>query len=74
MTEVQRPVHVRVGEGAEPFGELFLDLCRAEARRFLLRWRIGLEDARLFPLVLVLLLKGFQIVPFSSLSDRLGRQ
>ena len=71
MTQVQRPVHVREGEVSEPFGELFLDLGRAEACCFLLRWRVGFEDMRLFPFILVLLLQGLQVVPFASLSDDL---
>ena len=71
MTQVQRPVHVREGEVSEPFGELFLDLGRAEACCFLLRWRIGFEDVRLFPLILVFLLQGLQVVPFSGLSKNL---
>lgn len=71
MTQVQRPIHVRIWEIPEPFRELFLDLCRAEACCFLLRWRVGFEDMRLFPFILVLLLQGLQVVPFTSLSDDL---
>jgi hypothetical protein len=68
MAQVQRSVHVRIGEVPEPLRELFLDLCRAEACCFLLRWRVSFEDVRLFPFILVLLLKGLQVVSFSSLS------
>ncbi len=71
MAQVQRPVHVREGEVPKPFGKLFVDLCRAKACCFFLCWRIGFEDVRLFPLILVLLLQGLQVVPFSSLSNDL---
>jgi hypothetical protein len=68
MAQVQRPVHVRIGEVSEPFRELFLDLCGTEACCFLLRWRVGFEYMRLYPLILVLLLQRLQVVPFSCLS------
>lgn len=71
MTQVQRPIHVGIGKIPEPFWEFFLNLCRAEACRFLLRWRVGFEYVRLFPFILVLLLQGLQVVPFTSLSDGL---
>ena len=71
MTQVQRSIHVRIREIPEPFRELFLDLCRAEACCFLLRWGVGFEYVRLFPLILVLLLQGLQVVPFTSLSNDL---
>ena len=71
MAQVQRPIHVREGEVPEPFGKLLVDLRRAEACCFLLCWRIGFEDVRLLPLMLILLLQGLQVVPFTSLSNNL---
>ena len=69
MTQVQRPIHVRKGEIPEPFREFFVDLCMAETCCFLLRRRVGFEYMRFLPLILILLLQGLQVVPFSCLSN-----
>jgi len=68
MSEVKRSVHVRVWKVSEPLGKLLSDLCISEACGFFLRWGIGFEDVLLFPLILVLLFQGLQIVPLASLS------
>ena len=67
MSEVQRPVHVRVGKVTKPLGKLLADLCTSEACGFFLRWGIGFKDVLPFPVILVLLFQGFQVVSLSSL-------
>lgn len=67
MSQVQRPVHVWVREVPKPFREFLVDLRTCEARYFLLRWGVGFEDVLPFPIILVLLFQGLQIVPLSSL-------
>jgi hypothetical protein len=67
MSQVQGPVHVRVGEVSEPFWKLFVDLCAGEARDFVLGRGVGFEDVPSFPVILVPLFQGLQIVPFSCL-------
>ena len=68
MPEVKRPVHVRVGKVSKPLGKLFVDLGASEARGFLSRWGISFEDAPLFPVILILLFQGLQVVPLASLA------
>ena len=68
MPEVQRPVHVRVGEVSEPLGKLLSDLCASEACGFLLRRGIGFEYVLPFPVILIPLFQGLQIVPLGGLS------
>ena len=68
MSEVKRPIHVRVGEVSKPLGKLLVDLCASETRGFLSRWGIGFKDALLFPVILILLLQGLQVVPLASLA------
>jgi hypothetical protein len=67
MSEVQRPVHVGVGEISEPLGKLLVDLCIGEACGFFLRWGIGFEDVLPFPIILILLFQGRQVVPLAGL-------
>ena len=68
MSEVQRPVHVRVGEVSEPLGKLLVDLCPGEACCFFLCWGIGFEDVLSFPVILILHFQGLQVVPLASLA------
>ena len=68
MSEVQRPVHVRVGEVSEPLGKLLVDLCAGEACCFFLRRGIGFEDMLSFPVILILHFQGLQVVPLASLA------
>jgi hypothetical protein len=67
MSEVQRPVHVRVGKVTKPLRKLLVDLCTSEACGFFLCWGIGFEDVLSFPLILVLLFQGLQVVSLASL-------
>ena len=67
MSEVQRPVHVRVGKVTKPLGKLLADLCTSEACGFFLRWGIGFKDVLPFPVILALLFQGFQVVSLASL-------
>jgi hypothetical protein len=68
VSEVKRPVHVRVGEVSKPLWKLFVDLCASEACGFLSRWGISFKDAPLFPVILILLFQGLQVVPLASLA------
>lgn len=67
MTQVQGPIHIRVGEVPKPLGKLVMDLCTCEACGFLTRWGIGFEDMLPFPLLLVSFFQGFQVIPLSGL-------
>jgi hypothetical protein len=67
MSEVQRPVHVRVGKVTKPLRKLLVDLCTGEACGFFLCWGIGFEDVLPFPVILVLLFQGLQVVSLASL-------
>ena len=67
MSEVQRSVHIRVREVPKPLGKLFADLCTSETCGFFLRWGIGFEDVLPFPVTLVPLFQGLQIVPLAGL-------
>jgi hypothetical protein len=67
MSEVQRSIHIRVREVPKPLGKLFVDLCTCETCGFFLRWGIGFEDVLPFPVILVLLFQGLQIVPLAGL-------
>jgi hypothetical protein len=58
MSEVKRPIHVRVREVSKPLGKLLVDLCAREACSFFLRWGIGFEDVLPFPVILILLFQG----------------
>jgi hypothetical protein len=67
MSEVQRSVHIRVREGPKPLGKLLADLCTSETCGFFLRWGIDFEDVLPFPIILVLLFQGRQIVTLAGL-------
>ena len=67
MSEVQRSVHIREREVPKPLGKLLADLCIGETCGFFLRWGIGFEDVLPFPVILVLLFQGLQIVPLAGL-------
>ena len=67
MSEVQRSVHIREREVPKPLGKLLADLCTSEACGFFLRWGIGFEDVLPFPVILVLLFQGLQIVSLAGL-------
>ena len=67
MSKVQRSVHIRVREVPKPLGKLLLDLCTGETCSFFLSWGIGFEDVLLFPVILVLLFQGLQIVSLAGL-------
>lgn len=67
MAQVERAIHVRVGEVPKPFGKLFVDLRRGEACCLLWGRGIGLEDVFPFPLILVFPFQGLQVIPLSSL-------
>ena len=67
MSEVQRSVHIREREVPKPLGKLLVDLCTGETCGFFLRWGIGFEDVLPFPVILVLLFQGLQIVPLAGL-------
>jgi hypothetical protein len=67
MAQVEGAVHVRVGEVPKPFGKFFIDLRRGEACSLLLSGGISFEDAIFFPLILVFLFQGLQVVPLASL-------
>ena len=78
VTEMQRAIHVRVGEVAEPFGELLLNLRGSEALGLLDGRRVDLEDPLLRPSRLVLgleLLEGVALAGLHVLvSSALGRR
>src|SRR6266576_5637326 len=67
MSEVQRSIHIRVRVVPKPLGKLLADLCTSETCGFFLRWGIGFEDVLVFPVILVLLFQGLQIVPLAGL-------
>jgi hypothetical protein len=67
MSEVQRSVHIRVRIVPKPLGKLLADLCTGETCGFFLRWGIGFEDVLPYPVILVLLFQGLQIVPLAGL-------
>ena len=67
MPEVQRSVHIRVWKVPKPLGILLVDLCTSETCGFFLRWGIGFENVLPFPVILVLLFQGLQIVPLAGL-------
>ena len=67
MSEVQRSIHIRVRIVPKPLGKLLADLCTSETCGFFLRWGIDFEDVLPFPVMLVLLFQGLQIVPLAGL-------
>jgi hypothetical protein len=67
MSKVQRPIHVRVGKVTKPLGKLLVDFCTGEACGFFLCWGIGFEDVLPFPVILILLFQGLQVVSLASL-------
>jgi len=67
MSEVKRSVHIRVWKVPKPLGKLFADLCTSETCGFFLRWGVGFEDVLPFPVILVPLFQGLQIVPLAGL-------
>ena len=67
MSEMQRSVHIRVREVPKPLGKFFADLCSSKTGGFFLRWGISFEDVLPFPVILIPLFQGLQIVPLSGL-------
>ena len=68
MAQVQRTVHVRVGEVAKPFGIPLLYLRRCQTFAFFNRRSIDLEDVFCFPASLVLGLESLERVALCCLA------
>jgi len=78
VAEVQRAVHVRVGERSEPLGPLGLDLGRREACGLLWRRSVDLEKFFRLPAFLPSLFDILEVVSLRSLGrdldiERAGR-
>ena len=57
MAEMQRAIHVRIGEVAEPFWMFLIQFVRSKVCDVGLGWRVDLEKTLLLPSLLVLYLE-----------------
>jgi hypothetical protein len=67
VSQMKGSVHIWDGEVSKPLGELFFDFCWREASDFLRGGGIDLENLLVFPSLLVLAFKLFEIIALAGL-------